>query len=60
MTNTSLFAFYGNIDLIPTDWYHEADATRARDEAAVVVTVAARTIDPDSTPPVGAGRHIAT
>ena len=45
------FAFSGDIDLIPTDRYHEADATRAREEAAVVVAVAARTIDPDSTPP---------
>ena len=45
------FAFYGDIDLIPTDRYHEADAIRARDEAAFVVAVAARTIDPDSTPP---------
>jgi HEPN domain-containing protein len=38
------FAFYGDIDLIPTDRYHEADATRARDEAAFVVAAAARTI----------------
>ena len=44
------FAFDGDIDLIPTDRYHEADATRARDEAAFVVAVAARTIDPDPTP----------
>ena len=44
------FAFYGDIDLIPTDHYGEADATRARDEAAFVVTVAARVIAPG--PPV--------
>ena len=43
------FAFYGDIDLIPTDHYREADAARARDEATVVVTVAAKVIEP--TPP---------
>jgi HEPN domain-containing protein len=39
------FAFYGDIDLIPTDQYGEPEATRARDEATFVVTIAARVID---------------
>ena len=44
------FAFYGDIDLIPTDQYHETDATRARDEAALVVAVAAKVIEPGPPP----------
>lgn len=40
------FAFYGDIDLIPTDQYREPEAIRARDEATFVVAVAARVIDP--------------
>ena len=44
------FAFYGDIDLIPTDQYHEADATRARDEAALVGAVAAKVIEPGPPP----------
>lgn len=38
------FAFYGEIDLIPTERYTEADAARARDEAASAVHVAAMVI----------------
>jgi HEPN domain-containing protein len=38
------FAFYGDIDLIPTDRYSEGDATRARDEAAFVVAAAERAL----------------
>jgi HEPN domain-containing protein len=38
------FAFYGEIDLIPTERYLEADAVRARDEAEVAVHVAAKVI----------------
>jgi HEPN domain-containing protein len=44
------FAFYGDIDMIPTDSYGEADATRARDEAEFVVSAAVRSIDPSSAP----------
>jgi HEPN domain-containing protein len=40
------FAFYGDIDLIPTDRYTEADATRARDEAGFVVSAAGGVIEP--------------
>jgi hypothetical protein len=39
------FAFYGDIDLIPTDHYHESDAVRARDEATAAVSCAARAIE---------------
>ncbi len=42
------FAFYGDIDLIPTDHYRETDAARARDEAEFVVTIAGRVITPAS------------
>ncbi len=45
------FAFYGDIDLIPTDRYHESDAIRARSETEFVVAVAARAIEKDSTRP---------
>jgi hypothetical protein len=38
------FAFYGEIDLIPTERYTEADATRARAEAEVVVRIAGQVI----------------
>jgi HEPN domain-containing protein len=38
------FAFYGEIDLIPTERYTEADAARARDEAGIAVGVAATVI----------------
>jgi hypothetical protein len=44
------FAFYGEVDLIPTERYTEADATRARDEAAFVVAAAARVVEPASSP----------
>lgn len=46
------FAFYGDIDLIPTDRYHRADAVRACDEAQFVVAVAARAIEPGMPPGV--------
>jgi len=39
------FAFYGDIDLIPTDHYQESDAVRARDEATAVVSCAVRAIE---------------
>jgi hypothetical protein len=39
------FAFYGDIDLIPTDHYQESDAVRARDEATTAVLCAARAIE---------------
>jgi len=42
------FAFYGDIDMIPTDRYSEVDATRARDETEFVVAAAGRLIDPTS------------
>jgi HEPN domain-containing protein len=45
------FAFYGDIDLIPTDQYREPEAIRARDEAAFVVAAAAKVIEPRSTAP---------
>jgi hypothetical protein len=32
----------GEIDLIPTERYTQADATKARDEAQVVVAIAGR------------------
>jgi len=38
------FAFYGEIDLIPTDRYTEADAARARAEAETVVAAAGQVI----------------
>lgn len=38
------FAFYGEIDLIPTERYTEPDAVRARDEAEIAVQVAATVI----------------
>jgi HEPN domain-containing protein len=38
------FAFYGEIDLIPTERYAEADASRARTEAEFAVQVAAQVI----------------
>jgi HEPN domain-containing protein len=38
------FAFYGEIDLIPTERYAEADASRARVEAEFTVRVAAKVI----------------
>jgi len=34
------FAFYGDIDFIPTEQYTEADARRATDDARFVVSVA--------------------
>jgi HEPN domain-containing protein len=42
------FAFYGEIDLIPTERYTDADATRAREEAETVVAIAGRVIAPDA------------
>jgi len=39
------FAFYGDIDLIPTDHYQEPDAVRARDEATAAVSCAVRAIE---------------
>ena len=33
------FAFYGDVDFIPTEEYSEADATRAVDDATLVVRV---------------------
>lgn len=45
------FAFYGEIDFIPTEEYTAADAERAQAEAEEVVGEAARVIEPgDSTP----------
>jgi HEPN domain-containing protein len=38
------FAFYGDIDFIPTEEYSFADAQQARDDANRVVTVARRVI----------------
>jgi HEPN domain-containing protein len=38
------FAFYGDIDFIPTEQYAEADAVRAIDDAGFVVEAAARII----------------
>jgi HEPN domain-containing protein len=38
------FAFYGEIDLIPTDRYTQADAQRACDETEALVAVAGRVI----------------
>ena len=38
-------AFYGDLDFIPTEQYTTADAQRAYDEAAWVVTLAAGAID---------------
>jgi hypothetical protein len=42
------FAFYGDIDFIPTEEYTAGDAQRAIDDATVVVTVARRTVPPAS------------
>jgi HEPN domain-containing protein len=42
------FAFYGEIDLIPTERYTEADASKASGEAEVVVAIAGRVIAPDA------------
>jgi HEPN domain-containing protein len=39
-------SFYGDIDFIPTEQYTMSDAQRAYDEAAWVVTLAARVIEP--------------
>ncbi|HXJ83852.1 MAG TPA: HEPN domain-containing protein [Candidatus Methylomirabilis sp.] len=39
-------AFYGDIDFIPTEEYGAADSTRAYDEAAWVVALAGRVIEP--------------
>jgi hypothetical protein len=44
------FAFYGDIDFIPTEQYGEGDAQRAVDDAAFVVGIAARVI---VVPPAG-------
>ncbi len=38
-------AFYGDIDFVPTEEYTAADAARAFDEAAWIVTLAAEVID---------------
>jgi HEPN domain-containing protein len=38
------FAFYGDIDFIPTEQYSEEDALRAQKDAAWVVSVAAKVI----------------
>jgi len=38
-------AFYGDIDFIPTEEYSAADSTRAYDDAAWVVTLAAGVIE---------------
>ncbi len=43
------FAFYGEIDLIPTDRYRQADAQRATDDAVFVVSRAARVIEEPAT-----------
>lgn len=40
------FAFYGDIDFIPTEQYAEADAARATEDAATSVKAAARVIEP--------------
>ena len=40
------FAFYGDIDFIPTEQYAEADATPATEDAATSVTAAARVMEP--------------
>jgi len=42
------FAFYGDIDFIPTEEYTAGDAQRAIDDATVVVTVARRVVPPAS------------
>jgi HEPN domain-containing protein len=39
------FAFYGDVDLIPTEAYTQADAARAIADATVVVQVVAAEID---------------
>lgn len=39
------FSFYGDVDLIPTDAYGEADARRAISDARLVVEIAGREID---------------
>lgn len=39
-------AFYGDLDFIPTEQYTDEDASRAHQEAAFVVALAARCIDP--------------
>jgi hypothetical protein len=44
------FAFYGDIDLIPTDRYTEAHAARARVEAEAVVAAAGRAIEGTALP----------
>ncbi|NPV80550.1 MAG: HEPN domain-containing protein [Firmicutes bacterium] len=36
------FAFYGDVDFIPTDEYSEEDAERAREDARFAVTIARR------------------
>jgi hypothetical protein len=40
------FAFYGDIDLIPTEQYSAVDAARARAEAEAVVALAVRVMQP--------------
>ena len=40
------FAFYGDIDFVPTEQYDAAIATRAMDDAKFVVSIAARVIAP--------------
>jgi HEPN domain-containing protein len=40
------FAFYGDIDFIPTEQYTEADSTRAIADARNAVTAAAAVIEP--------------
>jgi HEPN domain-containing protein len=39
------FAFYGDIDFIPTEQYAEADAARATEDAATSVRAAVRVIE---------------
>ena len=40
------FAFYGDIDFIPTEEYSQADAQRAAEDARFVVSVAGTVISP--------------
>jgi len=49
------FAFYGDVDFIPTEQYSEREATRAREDARFVVETAASVIpERDDIPPAAA------